>query len=79
MPTDTQHVYARTMRQLRIRIRVLTALLLASVAHAVTDGLTPALALALALTALLLLAALGLWRTGSRRQPRDAAPPGAER
>jgi hypothetical protein len=76
---DAQHVYSQTMRRLRVCIGLLTALLLASVARAVIDGLTPGLVLGLALTAALLLAALGLWRTGSRRKPHDAAPPGAER
>jgi ABC-type nickel/cobalt efflux system permease component RcnA len=77
--TDTEIVYAQTMRRLRVCIGLLTALLLASVAHAVADGLTPALALGLALTTLLLVAALGLSRTGSRRKPHDAAPPEAKR
>jgi hypothetical protein len=63
---NTQQGYAQAMRHLRICIRLLTALLLASIAHAVTDGLTPGLMLGLALTTLLLVAALGLWRTGSR-------------
>jgi hypothetical protein len=76
---DAQNVYARTMRQMRVCIRLLAALVLACVAHIVTDGLTPGLGLGMALTALLLLAALGLWRIGSRRKPEDIAPPGIER
>jgi hypothetical protein len=76
---DAQNVYARTMRHLRVCIRLLTALLLACVAHIVTDGLTPGLALGMALTALLLLAALGLWRIGSRRKLEDTAPSSIER
>jgi hypothetical protein len=68
---QTPNAYSQTMRRLRVCIRLLTALLLASVAHAVTDGLTPGLVLGLVLTTLLLLAALGLWRTGSRRNPGD--------
>jgi hypothetical protein len=76
---DAQNVYARTMRHLRVCISLLTAPLLACVAHIVADGLTPGLALAMALTALLLLAALGLWRIGSRRKPEDTAPQGIER
>jgi hypothetical protein len=76
---DAQNGYARTMRHLRVCKRLLTALLLARVAHIVTDGLTLELALATALTALLLLAALGLWRIGSRRTPEDTAPSGVER
>jgi len=54
------------MRRLRACIGLLTALLLASLAHAVTDGLTPGLALGLAVTTLLLLVSLALWRVGSR-------------
>jgi uncharacterized membrane protein (UPF0136 family) len=67
------------MRRLRVCIGLLSALLLASAAHAVRDGLTAGLALALALTTVLLLASLGLWRVGSRRQPNDTAPSGVER
>jgi hypothetical protein len=76
---DTHNVYSQTMRHLRAFIGLLTALLLASVAHAVTDGLTPGLVLGLALTTLLLVASLGLWRVGSRRKPDDTEPPGIER
>ncbi len=75
-PADAQSVYSRTMRHLRAFIGVLTALLLASVAHAVTHGLTPGLVLGLALTTLLLIASLTLWRVGSRRKPDDTSPPG---
>jgi hypothetical protein len=64
---------------LRAGIGLLTVLLVASVVHAVTDGLTPGLGLGLVLTTLVLLVALGLWRAGSRRKPDDAAPPGIER
>jgi len=67
----TDNVYTRTMLRLRVCIGLLSALLLASVAHAVTDGLTLGLVFAFALTTLLLLAALGLWRVGSRRKPDD--------
>lgn len=68
---DSHNVYARTMHRLRACIGLLSALLLASVAHAVTDGLTPGLVLGLVLTTLLLLASLGLWRIGCRRKPDD--------
>ena len=54
---------------LRAWIALLTALLLVSVAHAVTDGVSAGLALGLALTTLLLLASLGRWRAGSRPRP----------
>jgi hypothetical protein len=77
--TETENVHVRTMRHLRAFIGLLTALLLASVAHAVRDGLTTGLILGLALTILLLIASLRLLRVGSRRKPDDAAPPGIER
>jgi uncharacterized membrane protein (UPF0136 family) len=67
------------MRRLRICIGLLSALLLASVAHAVTAGLTTGLTLALALTALLLLASLRLWRVASRHKPGDIATPSVKR
>jgi ABC-type nickel/cobalt efflux system permease component RcnA len=72
-------IRARTMRHLRVCIGLLTALLLACVAHTVADGLTAGLALGMALTALLLAAALGLWRVGSRRKADGTAPPGIRR
>ena len=58
--------YARAMRQLRVCIGVLTAILVAAAARALIDGLTVGLALALALTGVLLVAALWLRRLGSR-------------
>jgi hypothetical protein len=69
-PVD-HSLHAQTMRRLRICIGVLSALLLASAARAVVDGLTPARGLAVALTVVLLVAALALWRQGSRHGPRD--------
>jgi hypothetical protein len=66
---ENQQLYSRTMKRLRVCIGVLSALLLASVAHAVTDGLSAGRVLALAVTTLLLLASLGLWRLGSRHKP----------
>jgi hypothetical protein len=77
--TDAEAVYAQTMRRLRVYIRLLSALVLASLARAVIDGLTTGLVLVLALTTLLLLASLRLWRVGSQHKPNDAAPPGLER
>jgi hypothetical protein len=77
--TDAQISYWQMMRRLRVCTGLLSAVLLASVAHAVIDGLTAGLALALALTTALLLASLKLWRIGSRRRPHDTAPPGFER
>jgi hypothetical protein len=67
--TDSQDVHSRTMWLLRAGIGLLTALLLASVAHAIADGLTPGLTLGLALTTGLLLAFLRLWRDGPPRKP----------
>jgi hypothetical protein len=58
--------YARAMRQLRVCVRALSAILVAAATHAVIDGLTGGLALALALTGVLLVAALWLRRLGSR-------------
>jgi hypothetical protein len=71
--TDTQSIYWQMMQRLRVCIGLLSAVLLASVAHAVIDGLTAGLALALALTTALLLASLELWRIGSRRTGHDTA------
>jgi len=76
--TDTRIIYWKTMRRLRMCIRLLSAVVLASTAHAVIDGLTAGISLALALTTALLLASLELWRVGSRREPHDTAPPGFE-
>jgi uncharacterized membrane protein len=63
---EAQQLYERAIRRLRICIRVLSALLAASIARVVVDGLTVAGAFALAFTAVLLVASLGLWRQGSR-------------
>ena len=60
--------YARAMRQLRVCVRALSAILIAAAARALIDGLTVGLALALALTGVLLVAALWLWRLGSQAQ-----------
>lgn len=56
----------QTIRRLRVCIGLLSALMLASVAHDAKDGLTVGRVLALALTALLLIASLRLWRYASR-------------
>jgi hypothetical protein len=76
---DAHVAHSQTMRRLRVYIRLLSALVLASLARAVIDGLTTGLVLVLALTTLLLLASLRLWRVGSQHKPNDAAPPGLER
>lgn len=56
---------------LRAGIGLLTVLLLASIVHAVRDGLTPELVVGLVLTTLLLLISLALWRAASRPKPDD--------
>ena len=72
--------YARAMRQLRVCVRALSALLIAAATRAVIDGLTVRLALALALTGVLLVAALWLRRLGSQAQANvDAASPATAR
>jgi hypothetical protein len=69
--THAQKLHSQTMRRLRVCIALLSSVVLASLAHAVIDGLTAGLALALALTTVLLLASLGLRRIGSRCAPDD--------
>ena len=69
--------YARAMRQLRVCVRALSAILVAAATRAVIDGLTVGLALALALTGVLLVAALWLRRLGSRG-PADVVSARAE-
>lgn len=72
--------YARAMRQLRVCVRALSALLVAAATRALIDGLTVGLALALALTGALLVAALWLRRLGSQAQANvDAASAAAAR
>lgn len=61
-----EQCYARAMRQLRVLVRELSAILVAAAARALIDGLTVGLALALALTGALLVAELWLRRLGSR-------------
>ncbi len=58
--------YARAMRQLRVCVRALSAILVAAATRALIDGLTVGLALTLALTGVLLVAALWLRRLGFR-------------
>ena len=72
--------YARAIRQLRVCVRALSALLAAAATRALIDGLTVRLALALALTGALLVAALWLPRLGSQAQANvDVASPAAAR
>jgi hypothetical protein len=55
------------MGRLRVAIGALSAVLTALIARTVTDGLTVAGALAEALIVALLIASVGLWRYGRRR------------
>jgi hypothetical protein len=65
----SQATYERTMRRLRVTIRLLTVVLLALVARSVTDGLNVAAVITGTAIALLLIAAAGLWRQGRRLRP----------
>jgi hypothetical protein len=65
----SQATYERTMWRLRVTIRLLTVVLLALVAHSVTDGLNVAAVITGTAIALLLIAAVGLWRQGRRLRP----------
>jgi uncharacterized membrane protein YfbV (UPF0208 family) len=69
----SQAAYDRAIRQLRVCMRILSAALLAVLAHSVIDGANLADAVATALIALLLLASGALWRYGRRRQPHAGA------
>jgi hypothetical protein len=81
---DDEQRHARAMRQLRVWIKALSAILVAAAARALIDGVTVALALAVVLTGVLLVAALWLRRLGSsvvlasaaaaRNQTSNAAP-----
>jgi hypothetical protein len=64
-----QRTYDRAIRQLRVCVRVLSAALLALIAHSVIDGATLAVLLSEALIALLLLASGALRRYGRRIGP----------
>jgi hypothetical protein len=75
-----EQCYARAMRQLRVCVGELSAILVAAAADAVIDGLTIGLALAVVLTGMLLAAALWLLRLGSPAQANvDAASAAAAR
>ncbi len=65
--------YDRAIRQLRVSVRVLSAVLLALIARSVIDGATLALLLSEALIAVLLLASGALWRYGRRIEPHTRA------
>jgi hypothetical protein len=64
-----QLAHDRAMRQLRVCVRVLSAVLLALIARSVIDGANLAVVLSEALIALLLLASGALWRYGRRLAP----------
>jgi hypothetical protein len=70
---DTTLLYERELKRLKTWIRVLSALLAASIAHVIVDGLTASSGFALGITAVLLAASLGLWRQGSRLTPGSSA------
>jgi hypothetical protein len=69
--------HARAMRQLRVFVRVLSAMLLALIAHCVIDGANLAVLIGGVLIALLLLVSGALWRYGLRVEPRASAPAAA--
>jgi hypothetical protein len=66
-----QRTYNRAKRQLRVCVRVLSALLLALIARSVIDGASLAVVLSEVLIALLLFVSGALWRYG-RRLERDS-------
>jgi hypothetical protein len=69
----------RELKRLKVWIKVLSALLAASIASVIVDGLTVSGGFALAITVVLLAASLGLWRQGSRLQEGSGvAPPPRE-
>jgi hypothetical protein len=68
-----QAAYDRAIRQLGVCVRVLSAALLALLAHSVIDGASLAVALVGALIVVLLLASGALWRYGRRVKPHASA------
>jgi membrane-associated phospholipid phosphatase len=74
-----QAIYERTMWRLRVGIRLLAVALLTLVARCVIDGLNIADVIAGTVIALLLIAAVGLWRQGRRVRPdADARHTGSD-
>jgi hypothetical protein len=72
-------IYERTMRRLRVTIRLLTVALLALVARSAIDGLNIADVITGTAIALLLIASVGLWRQGVRLPPdADARQSGSD-
>jgi CHASE2 domain-containing sensor protein len=70
-----QAAYDRSIRRLRVCVRVLSAVLLALVARSVIDGANLAVVLTAALIALLLLASAALLLYGRRLEPHASASP----
>jgi hypothetical protein len=68
-----QPAYDRAIRQLRVCVRVLSAVLVALIARSVIDGASLAIVLSEVLIALLLLASGALWRYGRRLEPHARA------
>jgi hypothetical protein len=64
-----QAAYDRAIRQVRVCVRVLSAVLLALIAGSIINGASLAVVLTEALIALLLLASGALWRYGRRLAP----------
>lgn len=65
--------YNRAIRQLRVCVRVLSAVLLALTARSIIDGASLAVMLSEVLIALLLLVSGALWRYGRRLEPHSRA------
>lgn len=68
-----QPAYDRAVRQLRVCVRVLSAVLVALIARSVIDGASLAVVISEALIALLLLASGALWRYRRRLEPHARA------
>jgi hypothetical protein len=73
---EATQLYGRELKRLKVWIRVLTALLAASIARVIVDGLSVSGGFAVAIAAVLLTASVALWRQGSRLTPgRGASRP----
>ena len=71
--------YDRAIRQLRVCVRALSAVLVALIARSVIDGPSFAVVLTAALTAILLFASGALWLYGRRLEPPARASRRAEK
>ena len=76
LASEILDTYEHALRNLKVCIGFLSALLAASIAHTIADGLSVSRGFALAIVAALLIAALALWRQGSRliREPDPSNP-----